>query len=157
MVGDGCRPFLKESMRLVVQRSKKSKVLVGEKNVGEIQRGMVCLVCFEKGDAALLIHKATAKLAALRIFPDSTGKMSKNITQIGGEFLCVSQFTLSWAGTKGNRPDFISSMPAALAKEYFESFCQKLSNFAPVKQGVFGEDMRVCIENDGPVTFFLQF
>ena len=144
-------------MRLVIQRSKRSQVFVNEIVVGEIKRGMVCLVCFEKGDSEDVLIKASNKLAALRIFPDSRGKMNLDISQVKGEFLCVSQFTLSWPGTKGNRPDFTHSMPGASAKEYFKIFCQKLKNFAPVKKGVFGEDMRVCIENDGPVTFFLQF
>ena len=144
-------------MRVVIQRSKKSSVLIEGKTVGSIDGGMVCLVCFEKNDEKQSIDKAVAKLAALRIFPDATGKMTKNIIQIAGEFLCVSQFTLSWRGTRGNRPDFEKSMPFVQAKEYFHIFCQKLNELAPVKKGVFGESMQVHIKNDGPVTFFLEF
>ena len=157
MAWNGCQKFLKVQVRLVIQRSNKSQVIVNNKTVGEIKRGIVCLVCFEKGDKREVIDKASVKLSSLRIFPDSEGKMAYNISKINGEFLCVSQFTLSWPGTKGNRPDFTNSMPRIQAEEYFNNFCQRLSQFASVKKGVFGEDMQVCIENDGPVTFFLQF
>ncbi|MCY4524667.1 MAG: D-aminoacyl-tRNA deacylase [Halobacteriovoraceae bacterium] len=144
-------------MRVVVQRSLKSKVLIAGKTVAEISRGMVCLACFEKEDREECLNLASRKLSSLRMFPDREGRMAKDITQTGGEFLCVSQFTLSWRGTGGNRPSFEQSMPFAKAKKYYDTFCEKLNNYASVKRGIFGETMQIQIENDGPVTFFLQF
>ena len=83
--------------------------------------------------------------------------MNQDITSSGGEFLAISQFTLSWDGQKGNRPGFAKSMDPETAEKFFSEFCQLLSSTAKVETGRFGAMMKVSIENDGPVTFSLDF
>lgn len=144
-------------MKIVLQRSKRSEVLVERTIVASIQSGMVLLVCFEKDDNETCIAQSIEKLLALRIFADDQGKMNKNIIEIGGEVLAISQFTLSWDGKKGNRPSFDQSMPPDRAKAMFEKFCSDLSTKVPTQRGVFGASMEVQISNDGPVTFSLSF
>ena len=145
-------------MKVVIQRSKKSNVIVEEKIVGEIDKGMVLLVCMEKGDGQSNIEKAAKKILGLRIFSDDQGKMNLSLKQMEGKILAISQFTLSWDGVKGNRPSFDNSMPPNEANELFESFCDLLSKEdVVVEKGVFGASMEVNIQNDGPVTFSLDF
>jgi len=131
---------------------------VSGETVGEIQKGLVLLVCMEEGDTQETLNKAAEKIKKLRCFEDpETGKMSLDIEQIGGEFLAISQFTLSWKGKGGNRPGFDLSMKPDQANEMFEKFCELLREKADVKTGRFGEYMQVDITNDGPVTFCLDF
>lgn len=145
-------------MKVVIQRSKKSNVIVEEKIVGEIDKGMVLLVCMEKGDGQSNIEKAAKKILGLRIFSDEQGKMNLSLKQMEGKILAISQFTLSWDGVKGNRPSFDKSMPPNEANELFESFCDLLGKEdVVVEKGVFGASMEVNILNDGPVTFSLDF
>ncbi|MCP4911650.1 MAG: D-tyrosyl-tRNA(Tyr) deacylase [Oligoflexia bacterium] len=145
-------------MKIVIQRSKKSNVIVDNKVVGEIERGMVLLVCMEKGDDLSSVEKAAKKILGLRIFSDEQGKMNLSLKQVEGDVLAISQFTLSWDGVKGNRPSFDRSMPPNEANELFESFCDLLiKQEVKVEKGVFGASMEVNIQNDGPVTFSLDF
>ena len=145
-------------MKVVIQRSLNSHVEVLNKIVGKIDKGMVLLVCCEKGDDEDTVRKCAEKIVKLRIFSDpESGKMNQDITSIGGEFLAISQFTLSWDGSKGNRPSFDNSLEPELAQQYFNLFCEYLSQTAKVETGRFGEMMKVKVENDGPVTFSLAF
>ncbi|MFT6070147.1 MAG: D-tyrosyl-tRNA(Tyr) deacylase [Bacteriovoracaceae bacterium] len=145
-------------MKVVLQRSLHSKVLVDETSVGEIDSGLVLFVCCEKNDTEAIVLKAAEKIKKLRIFTDpETGKMNFDINQAKGSYLVVSQFTLSWEGTKGNRPSFDNSMDPEPAEELFNKFCDCLSRTAKVNTGQFGASMKVCIENDGPVTFSFSF
>lgn len=148
-------------MKVVIQRSGHSKVLVNQEIVGEIRSGLVLLICFEKKDLIRnkkeILDKAKQKILALRIFEDYEGKMNKSIIDIGGEILAISQFTLSWDGQKGNRPSFDESMPPQDAKAYFDEFVQMLRESRIVQTGVFGASMDVQIQNLGPVTFSLDF
>jgi len=148
-------------MKVVIQRSGHSKVLVNQEVVGEIRSGLVLLICFEKKDLTKnkkeLLEKAKQKILALRIFEDSEGKMNKSIVDFGGEVLAISQFTLSWDGQKGNRPSFDESMPPDSAKVYFDEFVQMIRESRIVQTGVFGASMDVQIQNLGPVTFSLDF
>lgn len=145
-------------MKIVVQRSLYSEVLVDNEIVGSISSGMVLLVCFEKNDEEHVISKAAEKILALRIFEDpENGKMNLNLDQVGGQILAISQFTLSWNGTKGNRPGFDASMKPEQANQFFQKFCQLLSDKVSVQTGRFGASMQVKIQNDGPVTFSLSF
>jgi D-tyrosyl-tRNA(Tyr) deacylase len=145
-------------MKVVLQRSLNSKVIVDEKIIGEIDSGMVLFVCCEKGDSEDIVLKAADKIKKLRIFTDpETAKMNFDIKQSKGSYLVVSQFTLSWSGTKGNRPSFDNSMDPIPAEALFNQFCDSLSDTAKVSTGQFGASMKVCIENDGPVTFSFSF
>ncbi len=144
-------------MKIVIQRCKEASVTVENKIVGQIGSGMTLLVCLEKGDDECSIETAIKKLINMRIFTDEQGKMNLNIAQAQGSFLAISQFTLSWDGRKGNRPSFDLSMPPHEADILFTKFCNELNKYAPVERGVFAADMLVKIENDGPVTFSLNF
>ncbi|MBF0312207.1 MAG: D-tyrosyl-tRNA(Tyr) deacylase [Oligoflexia bacterium] len=146
-------------MKIVIQRSKESSVVVNSEIVGKISHGMVVLLCFEKGDSELLLEKAIHRTINIRMFEDpQTGKMSQNISQVSGQILCISQFTLSWEGEKGHRPSFDNALEPAEAKRLYEIFCAKIrAQGIPVECGVFGAYMSVNIANDGPVTFYFKF
>ena len=145
-------------MRIVIQRSKKSKVSVAGEVVGEISKGLVLLVCMEDGDTDEVLEKAVQKVIKLRCFENpETGKMSRSLEQVEGEILAISQFTLSWKGKGGNRPGFDLAMKPELANKMFERFCGRLREYFKVETGRFGESMKVEITNDGPVTFCLDF
>ncbi|MFZ8933126.1 MAG: D-aminoacyl-tRNA deacylase [Bacteriovoracaceae bacterium] len=145
-------------MKVVIQRSLKSEVIVKDEVVGKIDKGLVLLVCLEKEDDQKNIHKAKEKILNLRCFEDPiSNKMNVNIKDDGGSILAISQFTLSWNGQKGNRPGFDNSMPPDKAQALFEKFCDLLSEEVEVQTGKFGANMKVCITNDGPVTFHLEF
>ena len=141
-------------LKIVIQRVKSSSVTVANKLINEINHGMTLLVCIEKCDTPQTIIKASEKILKLRIFSE---RMSKSICDIKGEILCISQFTLSWQGEKGNRPGFDKAMAPDKASILFEQFCNLLSEKVIVKSGLFGEHMEVSINNDGPVTFHLEF
>lgn len=144
-------------MKVVIQRVKNAKVEVSERIVGQVNTGLLLLVCMEQGDETSSIEKAAQKIRNLRIFEDENGRMNKSILDIKGSILAVSQFTLSWDGRKGNRPSFDLSMEPSKANEMFESFCGTLREEIPVETGEFGADMQVHLVNDGPVTFSLSF
>lgn len=144
-------------MKVVIQRVKNAKVEVSKRVVGQINTGLLLLVCMEKGDEKSSIEKAAQKIRNLRIFEDGNGRMNKSIIDMNGSILAVSQFTLSWDGRKGNRPSFDLSMEPSKANGMFESFCGLLRDEIPVETGEFGADMQVHLVNDGPVTFSLSF
>ncbi len=143
-------------MRIVVQRSLHSRVVVKEKTVGEISSGLVLLVGFTPGDAEKDIDYMVKKVLNLRIFDDEEGVMNKSILEAGGSILSISQFTLYGDAKKGNRPSYIKAMPGKEATEYYDKFNQKLKEQIEVQTGIFGADMKVEITNDGPITILLE-
>lgn len=145
-------------MKVVIQRVSQAQVIVEKEIVGKIGKGLLLLVCFEKGDEKVDLEKVAAKLINLRVFEDpDTGKMNQDIHQIGGSILSISQFTLSWDGKKGNRPSFDNSMEPKLAEEKYHQLNVLLSKEVEVQKGSFGKHMDVSLTNDGPVTFTLNF
>lgn len=146
-------------MKIVIQRVKSASVSVNNEIVSSIGQGMLLFVCIEKNDGKEQLSKAVSKMIQLRMFSNPlNGKMDKNIQDIAGEILCVSQFTLSWEGSGGNRPGFENSMEPVGANQLFEQFCLQLSDLGVgVKKGIFGADMQVSLINDGPVTFCLKW
>lgn len=144
-------------MRIVVQRVKNSRVEVENEIVGAIDHGLLLLVCLVEGDTEETIKKAAQKIIQMRIFNDEAGKMNRDIAQAGGRILAVSQFTLAWDGQKGNRPSFDMAMNPASAQVLFRFFVDHLRQAVDVQTGRFGAHMNVMLENDGPVTFFLEF
>lgn len=144
-------------MKLVVQRSKNSKVLVDNKIVGKIDKGLVVLVGFTHTDTIEDIKKLTKKLVNLRIFDDENHIMNKSILDIKGEILSVSQFTLYADCKKGNRPSYINSMRADDARKLYELFNEEIKKYdIHLETGIFQADMLVEINNDGPVTIILE-
>lgn len=144
-------------MKLVVQRSKNSKVLVDNKIVGKIDKGLVVLVGFTHSDTIEDIKKITKKLVNLRIFDDKNHIMNKSILDVKGEILSVSQFTLYADCKKGNRPSYINSMRADDARKLYELFNEEIKKYdIHLETGIFQADMLVEINNDGPVTIILE-
>ena len=146
-------------MIALIQRVKSSKVEVDGKVVGQIGRGLNILLGVEKGDTEEDIKLIADKLVALRIFPSEDGKkdFDRSVEEIKGELLVVSQFTLPASLRKGRRPSFDRAERPERAKELYEKFVEYLrSKGLKVETGIFGADMLVYIENDGPVTFILR-
>lgn len=144
-------------MKVVVQRSKKSKVCVDGKLVNEIESGMVLLVSFTQGDTLDNILKMTKKIANLRIFDDEAGVMNKSILDVGGEILSISQFTLYGDASKGNRPSYIKALNGAEAIKLYDKFNEEMNKYVKTVTGIFGAEMEVSITNDGPITIIMEF
>lgn len=143
-------------MKIVVQRSEVSSVSVDGNVVGKIGKGLVLLVGFTEGDDSSKIDYMIKKILNLRIFDDEFGVMNKNIIDSGGSILSISQFTLYGDASKGNRPSYIKALGGEKAKILYDEFNEKLSKLIQVQTGIFGAEMHVCIENDGPVTIILE-
>ncbi len=143
-------------MKIVVQRSKKSSVIVEDKIVGKIDFGLTILVGFTHSDTVEHIDSMISKLLNLRIFDDEDGIMNKSILDVKGSILSISQFTLYADSKKGNRPSYINAMKSDDATKMYDLFNEKLSEHIKVETGIFGADMLINIENDGPVTIILE-
>ncbi len=143
-------------MKVVVQRSGYSSVLVNKKLVNEISNGLVLLVGFTEGDNLETINYMIKKIINLRIFDDEDGVMNKSILDVGGEILSISQFTLYADTKKGNRPSYIKALKGEESSKLYDIFNQELNKFIVTKSGVFGAVMELHIENDGPTTIILE-
>ncbi|BCD59334.1 MULTISPECIES: D-aminoacyl-tRNA deacylase [unclassified Nitratiruptor] len=143
-------------MVALIQRVKSSWIKIENKEISHIGIGYNILLGVMKEDTEDDIQKLVKKIVKLRLFPNSEGKMDKNILEVNGEVLVVSQFTLAGNAKKGNRPDFTAAMPPKEAKELYETFCKELAKHIPTKTGIFGAMMEVGIINDGPVTLILD-
>ena len=143
-------------MRVLVQRSLNSSVSVNNKIVGSINKGMVLLVGFTYGDSIENINYLVKKIINLRIFDDENGVMNKSILDVGGEILSISQFTLYADTKKGNRPSYIKALNGQEATLLYDCFNKELSKYVEVKTGIFGSEMLVNIQNDGPTTILLE-
>ena len=143
-------------MRVVIQRCNKGSVEVNNE-IRKIDKGFVILLGMTNGDSLKEIDYLVKKISNLRIFEDENNKMNYSIQNINGSILLVSQFTL-YANTKdGNRPSFTDSMKYDEAIKLYNIFIDKLKDTGiPVTTGEFGEDMKVNIENDGPVTIIID-
>lgn len=145
-------------MRAVVQRTTEAEVTIAGAVAGGIGTGLVVLVGVEAGDTAADADWLARKIAALRIFADESGKMSRDVRGIGGAVLVVSQFTLHASIKKGNRPSFVRAARPEEAEPLYERFCETLGAEIgrPPARGVFAADMRVRLVNDGPVTVVID-
>jgi len=143
-------------MRVVVQRVKSASVSINNELINKISNGFLLLVGFTHTDTEDNLDKMIEKIISLRIFSDEDGNMNKNIYDVNGEILSVSQFTLFASTKKGNRPSFVDAMKYDEAKKLYEKFNKKLNEKIKTKTGVFGSDMLVKLENDGPVTIILE-
>lgn len=143
-------------MKVVLQRSKNSKVTINNKINGSIEKGYVALVGFTEGDNEEIIDRMIKKIINLRVFEDENEKMNLSILDVNGSILSISQFTLYANSTKGNRPSFVDALNPTEASRLYDLFNEKLRNFVNVQTGIFGSDMKVEIYNDGPVTIILD-
>ena len=145
-------------MKLVVQRVIKCDLKIDRKIFSSIGYGMVIFIGISKDDDFSLLNKLATKISKLRIFNDEFGKMNKNINEINGEILLVSQFTLCADTKKGNRPSFIGAASPEYAIKIYNSFIGELNKIISTKiqTGKFGADMKINLINDGPVTIILE-
>ena len=143
-------------MKVLVQRSKESYVLVNGKDVGHIEKGIVAFVGFTQGDNLDTIKYCVNKLIHLRIFDDENGVMNRSILEEGGKVLSISQFSLYGDTKKGNRPSYVKSLNKEEATILYEEFNKELEKYLPVETGIFHADMEVHIINDGPITIEIR-
>lgn len=144
-------------MRAVVQRALAARVEVGGEVVGAIERGLVVFVGAARDDAEADAEYLANKVAGLRVFPDEAGKMSRALAEAGGAVLAISQFTLFGDVRRGMRPGFDGAMEPVRAEELYERFVAAVrSRGLQVATGRFRADMRVFVENDGPVTILVD-
>ena len=143
-------------MKALLQRVTRASVTVKGQIVGQIGPGLLILICAMPEDTETEADKLATKIAKLRIFKDEAGKMNLSLRDTGGSALIVSQFTLA-ADLRGNRPGFSYAAPPDLAKRLYEDFSVKVAALGiPVQNGVFGADMDVSLNNDGPVTLWMD-
>jgi D-tyrosyl-tRNA(Tyr) deacylase len=144
-------------VRLVLQRVSSASVSVGGEVIGKIGSGLLVLAAAGHDDSDETAAKAAKKVAELRIFSDSEGKMNLSVTEVGGEVLVVSQFTLLGGTSKGRRPSFVKSAPGPVAEPLVDELAAQLEELGlSVAKGLFGANMQVSLVNDGPVTLVLD-
>ena len=145
-------------MRVLIQRVKKASVSIDGQTKSMIDKGLLVFVGICDEDCDEDIQWLTKKIINIRLFDDENGVMNKSITEIDGELLAVSQFTLMASTKKGNRPSYIKAARPEISVPLYEKFCKELeANInKPIKTGVFGADMKVELINDGPVTIYID-
>lgn len=145
-------------MKIVIQRVSHASVTIDGKVKSAIGRGFLILLGIASDDTREDMEWLVKKTAALRVFDDEQGVMNLPITDIDGEILVISQFTLMASYKKGNRPSWIHAAPHSIAIPLYEEFCARLSEAIgkPVGTGEFGADMKVELLNDGPVTICMD-
>ena len=144
-------------MRAVVQRVKNTSLFVEGKLISEIPFGLTVFLGVKVGDTQKQAAYLAKKIAGLRIFEDENGKMNLSVKDVGGEVLLVSQFTLYGDASHGNRPSFTLAERPELAQPLYEYAVKELESYGVVvKKGVFGADMKIQQNNDGPVTILLE-
>lgn len=145
-------------MRVLIQRVKRASVTIDGELHSSIDKGLLLFVgiCDEDNDED--ITWLTKKIANIRLFDDENGVMNKAVTEVGGDILAVSQFTLMASTKKGNRPSYIKAARPDISIPLYEQFCSEMEIAVnkPIKRGVFGADMKVELLNDGPVTIFID-
>jgi D-tyrosyl-tRNA(Tyr) deacylase len=145
-------------MRALIQRVSQASVTIEGATKAAIGRGFLVLLGIEETDTAEDGEWLAGKIAKLRIFSDSDGKMNADLAEVQGRALVVSQFTLHASTKKGNRPGFTRAARPEIAVPLYETFlCQLAAAIgSPVECGIFGADMQVALVNDGPVTIWMD-
>ena len=139
-------------MRALVQRVSEATVSAEGVEVARIGAGLLVFLGVKSGDGNGQADRMAAKLSRLRIFEDREGRMNLSVADVGGEVLCVSQFTIYGDARKGNRPSFVEAAPPEQAEPLYERVREALG----AQGGVFGARMRVSLVNDGPVTILVE-
>ena len=145
-------------MKVVIQRVKKASVIINKETKGEINIGYLILLGIENTDTFEDIDWLCGKISRIRLFPDDNGLMNKSISEVQGNILLISQFTLSASTKKGNRPSFTKAAAPNIAVPLYEKFIQNLQSVLgkPIETGEFGANMEVSLINDGPVTLTID-
>lgn len=141
----------------LLQRVSQASVEAEGSTVGSIGKGLLVLVCAERGDTQEAAERLLEKLLGCRVFPDAEGRMNLSLREIEGGLLLVPQFTLAADTRKGSRPSFTPAAPPEEGKRLFDYLLARARNLhSPVASGVFGAHMEVTLTNDGPVTIWLR-
>lgn len=144
-------------MIAILQRVSQASVRVDGEVIGQIDAGLLVLLCAEKGDTDAVADKMLAKTLKLRIFSDDAGKMNRSVQDTGGGLLVVSQFTLAADVAGGNRPSFTQAAVPDEGRRLYEHFVAQARTQHPLVQtGRFAADMQVALVNDGPITIPLR-
>ena len=144
-------------MKALLQRVSSSKVEVKGRVVGQINKGLLVFIGIEKQDDSISSDKMIKRILSYRVFSDSEDKMNLSVSDINGDLLIVSQFTLAADTKNGTRAGFSTAMPPTEAENLYNYFLEKTKSMATVTEsGIFGADMKVSLVNDGPVTFLLE-
>ncbi len=143
-------------MRCVVQRVRSASVTVDKKVVGCIKEGLLVLCGFLETDTKQNIDWVANKIAHLRIFNDSNDKLNLSVTDVKGEVLIVSNFTLYGDCSNGHRPNFSLAAKGEISRPLYQYFVEKLSEFVPVQTGRFGEHMELTLDFNGPITVIVE-
>ena len=143
-------------MKAVLQRVSEAQVAVDGQIVGQIRRGLLVFLGVAQADDAHAARYICDKILNLRIFPDREGKMNLSVTDVQGEIMLVSQFTLLGNTRKGRRPNFVAAAEPARAEALYAAAKEMLARRVPVATGIFGAMMDVSLVNDGPVTLILE-
>ncbi|MGE5358242.1 MAG: D-aminoacyl-tRNA deacylase [Bacteroidales bacterium] len=144
-------------MRVVIQRVGRASVRVGDRVVGQIDRGLLVLVGVGQHDGPKDVEYIASKIRDVRIFEDADGKMNRSLADVGGAVLLVSQFTLYGDIRKGRRPSFDQAAPPSLGRQLYEDVARALRALdLRVETGEFQAHMHVELVNDGPVTIILD-
>lgn len=145
-------------MRAVIQRVREASVIISSVEKSSIGQGLLVFLGIEDPDSHGDVAWLAGKISRLRIFGDENGLMNLSVQDIGGEILVVSQFTLFASTKKGNRPSFIGASRPETAIPLYRDFLRRLEEDSgvPVKSGEFGADMKIKLENDGPVTIYID-
>ncbi len=143
-------------MRALLQRVSRAQVSVGGTVVGKIGAGFAILICAMQGDTEAQAERLAAKIAKLRVFKDAAGKMNLSVKDTGGAALIVSQFTLA-ADLRGNRPGFSAAAPPQTGQALYDHFIARIAaEGIATATGIFGADMDLGLNNDGPVTIWMD-
>lgn len=144
-------------MRLVIQRVNHASVKVDGNVVGKINKGFLVFIGIAETDTPAVADKYMKKMLGLRIFEDEQGKTNLSLKDVDGELLLISQFTLYANCKKGNRPSFIEAGKPDMAEKLYKYMIDECKKTVPVVQeGIFGADMKITLENDGPFTIVLD-
>lgn len=144
-------------MRIVLQRVSRASVTIDNDEIASIERGLLLLVGVGPDDDTAETRRLAQKCVEMRIFPDAEGRFNLSVTDIGGEALVVSQFTLLADARRGRRPSFTDAAPPEIAEPLVETFAQALREAGvPAQTGRFGAKMDVALVNDGPVTIIVD-
>ena len=144
-------------MKLLAQRVLSSSLYIEKKKIVSINRGILALVGFEKGDTSSDCELIADKLLNYRIFPDDRGRMENSVLDIKGDLLLVPEVTLALQTRKGTRPSFSEAASPDLGKKLFDELSRKIRKIHnKLEEGIFGADMEIKLTNDGPVTFLFK-
>lgn len=143
-------------MKCVIQRIKEGKVFVDGKTVGQSEKGLLILCGFTDTDNEKTIDFMVNRIIKMRIFPDENGKLNRSLTDIGGQALIVSNFTLYGDCLHGTRPDFSKAAKREISFPLYQNFVEKMKEKIIVGTGIFGEHMEMEIYSDGPITVVIE-